>query len=192
MQEKLFNTPENPNFIGAWYLSDPDICDELIEFYKNSDLKHPGETWVGVNKAVKDSTDIRIDRTIALTTPAIMHYMKGLEEVTRAYTEKYSYSLFNTPFSITELCNIQHYAPGGGYPVYHTERTPSTIARHLVWMTYLNDVTDGGETEFFYQKLKVKPEKGLTLIWPVDWMYTHRGNISPTQNKYIITGWYNF
>ena len=31
-------------------------------------------------------------------------------------------------------------------------------------MTYLNDIKDGGETEFYYQKLKVKPEKGLTLI----------------------------
>ena len=59
-------------------------------------------------------------------------------------------------------------------------------------MTYLNDVTDAGETEFFYQKVKIKPKKGLTVIWPADWTFVHRGNITPTQDKYIITGWFNY
>ena len=59
-------------------------------------------------------------------------------------------------------------------------------------MTYLNDIEDGGETEFLYQKIKVKPRKGLTLIWPVDWTHTHRGIVSPSQEKTIITGWYEF
>jgi tryptophan synthase alpha subunit len=64
--------------------------------------------------------------------------------------------------------------------------------RHLVFMTYLNDITDQGETEFYYQQLKVKPEKGLTLMWGVDWTFTHRGIVSPTQEKYITTGWLSF
>jgi hypothetical protein len=59
-------------------------------------------------------------------------------------------------------------------------------------MTYLNDITDEGETEFFHQQIKIQPRKGLTLIWPADWTYTHRGITSPTQDKYIITGWFNY
>ena len=59
-------------------------------------------------------------------------------------------------------------------------------------MTYLNDVTDGGETEFLHQGLKVQPQKGLTLIWPADWTHTHRGVASPTQEKAIVTGWFNY
>jgi hypothetical protein len=59
-------------------------------------------------------------------------------------------------------------------------------------MTYLNDVNDDGETEFYYQNLKIKPQKGKTVIWPADWTHTHRGITSPTQEKYIITGWFNF
>jgi hypothetical protein len=59
-------------------------------------------------------------------------------------------------------------------------------------MTYLNDVDDGGETFFYYQDLKIKPKKGLTLIWPVDWTHTHCGIVSPTQTKYIVTGWISF
>ena len=58
-------------------------------------------------------------------------------------------------------------------------------------MTYLNDVKDGG-TEFKYQNLTTPAKKGLTLIWPVYWTHTHRGQISNTQTKYITTGWFDF
>ena len=60
-------------------------------------------------------------------------------------------------------------------------------------MTYLNDVKNGG-TEFLYQnELNQKDaEQGLTLIWPAHWTHTHKGIISDEQEKYIITGWYNF
>ena len=59
-------------------------------------------------------------------------------------------------------------------------------------MTYLNNVTDGGETAWKFQNEKVRPEKGLTVIWPTTWMFTHKGVPSLTQTKYIATGWYNF
>ena len=59
-------------------------------------------------------------------------------------------------------------------------------------MTYLNDVNDGGETEFIHQGMQIHPEKGKTLIWPADWTHTHRGIPSPTETKYIVTGWFNF
>ena len=90
---------------------------------------------------------------------------------------------------------IQKYPLNGGFHQWHCERSSSlhpSVSRHLVYMTYLNDVEDGGETEFFYQKIKVKPEKGLTIIWPADWTHTHRGISSKTETKYIITGWLQF
>ena len=59
-------------------------------------------------------------------------------------------------------------------------------------MTYLNDVTDQGETEWLHQNLKIKPKKGLTIFWPTDWTFVHRGITSPSQEKYIATGWYNY
>jgi hypothetical protein len=59
-------------------------------------------------------------------------------------------------------------------------------------MTYLNDVESGGETEFLYQNLKIKPQKGLTLIWPTDWTHTHRGIPSMEEEKMIVTGWVHY
>ena len=67
----------------------------------------------------------------------------------------------------------------------------STIKRCFVFMTYLNDVKNGG-TEFKYQKCITPAKKGLTLIWPTDWMYMHKSQVSLVDEKYIITGWYSF
>ena len=35
-------------------------------------------------------------------------------------------------------------------------------------------------------------EKGLTVIWPSEWTFTHRGIKAVKEDKYIITGWYVF
>ena len=32
-------------------------------------------------------------------------------------------------------------------------------------MIYLNDIEDGGETEFLYQGVRVPPVKGRLIVW---------------------------
>ena len=48
-----------------------------------------------------------------------------------------------------------------------------TVYRFFVFMTYLNDVDDGGETYFNHFKIKVKPKYGKTMIWPAEWTHTY-------------------
>ena len=56
-------------------------------------------------------------------------------------------------------------------------------------MLYLNDVDDGGETEFLHQSKRVKPEEGTFLIWPAGFTHMHRGNPPLKGEKYIVTSW---
>ena len=37
-----------------------------------------------------------------------------------------------------------------------------------------------------------KPEAGKLVMWPCDWTHLHRGITSPTETKYIITGWFSW
>jgi hypothetical protein len=182
------------NFIGEWFLEDISVCDDVINFFNESDLKAPGETTDGYNKDYKDSTDIsvRVDNNL---DDRLKKYISELQKICEKYIEKYPWCNNYSAWSITEGFNIQHYKPRGGFKQYHTERVNGrypNATRHLVFQTYLNDVTDKGETQFLHQKLKFKPEKGKTLIWPADWTHTHRGIPSPSQEKYIATGWYNY
>ena len=81
--------------------------------------------------------------------------------------------------------------PNDGYHVWHTDwnSIPSLIGRVLAVQFFLNDVEEGGETEFYHQELKVKPKKGSLMIWPVGFQHTHRGNKPISNDKYIISCW---
>lgn len=82
--------------------------------------------------------------------------------------------------------------PMGGYHVWHYENSSYEQAnRELTWIIYLNDMPDNeGETEFLYQKRRIKPTAGTVIIWPAGMTHVHRGLTVYSQNKYILTGWY--
>lgn len=185
------------NFIYQQYLSDLSICDKLIAHHTSDETKSYGQLYDGKGEShVQPDKKFSVDSRLEPHDPMFVEYAKYLQEVVDAYIAKFPWCNEYSPWGVVDLTNIQYYPPGaGGFKAWHTERGGrygNMVSRHLVFMTYLNDVTDGGETEFFHQKLKVSPKKGLTLIWPVDWTYTHRGLVSPTEDKYVITGWFNF
>lgn len=94
--------------------------------------------------------------------------------------------------------NAQKYEAGkGGYPYWHSEVYPQAggndpLHRMLLFMFYLNDVEEGGETDFFYQDESVKPKAGRMVIAPAYFTHTHRGNIPKSNDKYILTSWILF
>lgn len=180
------------SFIGGWII-DPKICDDLIKFFeanKNRQVegKVGGTHNQRVDHKVKKSTDI----CMYGADSAFDKYNEALQKCLEKYMERYpevlkNYANFNTTY---EGYNIQKYEPGGGFYTWHCERDNGNNRRCLVFMTYLNDVKNGG-TEFKYQKLTTPAKKGLTVIWPTDFTHMHRGVVAK-ETKYIITGWYNY
>jgi hypothetical protein len=181
-------------------LSDSTVCDDLINFMDDPEGLATGKVYEGVvasgeGKIVVDkSSKDCMQKNLHWDDSVFLDYNAELQKCLDAYLQEFKAANDVPVFTLgLEPCQIQKYSKGGGYHAWHFERdAPQTWNRHLVFMTYLNDVSDGGETEFFYQKLKIKPRKGMTLIWPTDWTHRHRGIPSPTQEKYIVTGWYCF
>jgi hypothetical protein len=186
------------NFIGAWYLENLGICDDLLRLYREAPNKVRG--IFSNNKGVRildpeEKDDIELTLRPDCQAPEFRTYVAELQKVLVKYTAEFPWCNAFAPWTIVEPMNIQFYPPGGGYKAFHTERVSATlpnVTRHLVFMTYLNDVYDAGGTEFIHQRLVVSARKGLTLIWPVDWTHTHRGIVSLTEEKYVITGWLNY
>ena len=188
------------NFIHEDYIADVNICDELIKWFHSNKKFHVsgvvgGKVEPAIVPMVKKSTDLsfNLDKNMK-KVKVLASYSKELQFILERFLRVYAFSNQVVPFGINEPVNIQYYKPYEGYRALHCERSgfKSTIGRHLAFQTYLNTVQDGGETEFIYQQYKCKAVKGKTLIWPVDWTHSHRGIISPTEDKYIITGWYTF
>jgi len=162
----------NPNFIETYQIKDLSWIDPAIDFFEKSDYKIKGRIGGpdNVEEDQKKSTDLplyehyfddNIKRHIDI-------YLTQLQDCLKQYITKYNFVNEYQKFHVS-------------YP----------INRCLVYMTYLNDVLkSGGETEWYYQKYKVKPKKGLTVIWPTDFTHTHRGIPTVEEKKYIFTGWY--
>jgi hypothetical protein len=118
------------------------------------------------------------------------YYKNFLEQIIHLYERKYEVLKRQKAYNVVNDYNIQYYKPNQGFKDWHCERMDNSN-RNLVFMTYLNDVEDGG-TEFKYQNIITTAKKGLTLIWPTDFTHTHKGQISKTNEKYIITGWMGY
>jgi hypothetical protein len=188
-------------FVGDFMIP-PAVCDRLVELHRVCDrqglvnrgrLGKGGSTIVDPDK--KDSFDVVVDTLPPALTDeyGLERYYAELQRCLQQYLELHPMLKQVGIFRVTESPAIQHYRPGGGFKMPHFERSGfATATRMLVWMTYLNDVTDGGGTHFPYQKHTFEAKKGRTLIWPPDFTHTHVGVVSPTQHKYIITGWMNY
>lgn len=176
----------------------PELCQAFIDTFETSDEKQPGVLYGPDGHSSnlgKKSTDITFhpgylqhDTWGPLLNQLIPIVEKGKEDyITRNITAMQKMD----PFRIDSQFNIQRYLPEEGFTGWHCERAGLKHSnRILVWMVYLNDLTDRGETEFFYQHHFEEPKQGKLVIWPSDWMYLHRGVPSLTQTKYILTGWF--
>lgn len=105
------------------------------------------------------------------------------------YSEKYSILNDFGAHSVFDI-KLQKTAPGQGFHIWHAENmTINDRGRIAAFMLYLNDVEEGGETEFLYLKKRIKPQKNRLLIWPAGFTHTHRGNPPLSNDKYVVTGW---
>jgi len=89
----------------------------------------------------------------------------------------------------------QKYPQGkGNYNYWHCEVYPEkgkteALHRSLLFMYYLNDVEDGGSTDFYYQNRSIQPKQGRMVIAPGYFTHTHRGCTPVSNDKYILTSW---
>jgi hypothetical protein len=121
-------------------------------------------------------------------------FFDGLQKCYDNYSDKYSVLKDNGGIRATTM-KMQRTGPGGGYHVWHGEQGPGIDAnRVVVYMLYLNDLDgEGGETEFLYQKMRIKPKENLMLVWPASYTHAHRGNpVLGETHKYIVTGWFYY
>ena len=93
-------------------------------------------------------------------------------------------------FHYTDI-KIQKTLPTEGYHLWHVEHGQGydNEPRAAVFSIYLNDIEEGGETEFLHFSKRVKPKTGRIVIWPAGFPYVHRGNPPLSGEKYIITSW---
>tara|TARA_B100001059_G_scaffold4731_1_gene3942 strand:- start:165 stop:794 length:630 start_codon:yes stop_codon:yes gene_type:complete len=183
------------DFIGIYDNAlSPEFCDAIIEAF---DHYHQTNAVWCENDQFENTIAGRFDWALDLShMSGTMVDMpeRDLNDVLMSclsqYTHKYGHLAKIAMYSTTQ--KIQKTPAGGGYHVWHDENSTLVHAsRKVVWMFYLNDDFEGGETEFLYYHKRIVPKRGTLLLWPAGMTHAHRGGLVTKGMKYVVTGWFH-
>jgi len=169
-----------------------DVCREVIRrFEANPDYQRQGVVGqLGqLMPEVKRTTDLVVsDKADWKDLDQI--FFRSVAAALREFRERFEY--FRGPFKDIGY-QVQRYLPGEFYQWHVDGGSHQFSQRQLVALWYLNDVpAPGGETEFLYQGVKVRPEEGKLVLFPPFWTHEHRACEVLSGVKYIATTWIVF
>ena len=196
MNNKKERTSKIENFIGIYdnYIPE-DLCKKAINFFENQSKFDRTVNRIGGEGASvlskKDQQYFAETNNLEVWGEDLKALIFNFDIVWKNYALNVGAEhAFQVPFHYTCL-KIQKTLPTEGYHVWHVEHGKGYDlgARAFVFSIYLNDVEEGGETEFLHFSKRVKPKTGRVVIWPASFPYLHRGNPPLSGEKYILTSW---
>ncbi|MGC1953384.1 MAG: 2OG-Fe(II) oxygenase [Gammaproteobacteria bacterium] len=169
-----------------------EVCREMIRrFETRTEQQYQGlvgqRQWQ--ERSIKKSTDVTISGKADWKDIDAMLFA-SMARAIGAFRHRYPY--FQGRFKDMGYV-MQRTLPGEYYHWHIDGGSHEFSQRQLVAIWYLNDVeSPGGETEFLYQDVKVKPSEGKLLLFPPFWTHQHRGVTLEKGVKYIATTWVVF
>jgi hypothetical protein len=165
---------------------EPAFCAGMIEAFASLE-KHQVRNGRGMRRGLDNSswTELDIERFADAGFRALFR-----DQVDR-FLERYNkdvgltIALPNSP--VTAELRMKRYRPGQSEQFeLHFDAIYEKANRYLVYLWYLNDVEDGGETRFPRLDYDVRPKAGRLLMFPPYWMYQHEGAPPRSGDKYIV------
>lgn len=188
---KFFNRKKKTKFTDFIYVErdalPKSFCNNVIEKFEQDDRKRQGQVGGGVQLDIKRSSDLsisKLDDWKSYDQAFFRCLNNGLKKYIRFLPEEYIKNK-----ALSELGNdtgyqIQRTQPNDYYIWHHDQTTTRLVT--FIW--YLNDIKDGGYTEFI-DGTRIQPEAGKLIIFPATWDFLHRGVSPKTETKYLCTGW---
>ena len=167
-----------------------DFCQKVIKKFEEDQRKDRGRLggWEkndGINTKVKDTTELVLDNTKIDWKPEFDVVVASLKEHLATYVEPFKQAI-NVPIA-PELFKVTRYDIGGKFTMHSDNIGGSTeVTRIITAIWYLNDVEEGGETDYPWQNQLIKPQQGRLLLCPVGWPFIHQGRPPVSGSKYII------
>lgn len=192
---------DHDNFVGIYdgFFSQQ-FCENLISYF---------EWCQKTNRVYKRQEIERLKSDLSTNlNPSNIEELNFSSEHVGGYLEEFNkifwdecYADYLSKFSVLSdyekhsiiTYKVQKTMPGQGYHIWHAEDDCLKFSRRIgVYTLYLNDIEEGGETEFLYLSKRVAPKQGRLLIFPPNYPWAHRGNPPLSGVKYIMTGWMEF
>lgn len=164
-----------------------DFCRQLISsFHQTTDqhvVRSPG--WrAGLDASSWTELDVS-----ALADAAFKGYFyKQIDDYLAVYNQRLGLTIPVPPTPEISQMRIKRYIAGSGDGFQpHFDAIYEVAHRYMVFLWYLNDVKEGGETEFCDLGIKVPARTGKLLVFPPYWMFQHTGRPPLSEDKYILS-----
>jgi len=176
------------NYIRTYASALPQtFCRNIVDLFE-SDKGKQQRNGSSVRPGLSESSWLEMD----LSACREFNFRNVIVNSLRHYKSQYEKDCGIRPIlpEPTELAPLiaKRYDPGGLDQFQpHFDSIGEVANRYMVFLWYLNDVTEGGETEFVDLQLSVPPREGTLLMFPPYWMYRHAGRPPRSGSKYILS-----
>ena len=178
-----------------------EFCRGLIDYFEWCNQNNKTFQRQEATKLTKDDTSTVLQPTNFWEIDFCREHLSGyIDEFNRSFWDECYPSYVRDIDILTQFTShtiftykVQKTIPSGGYHIWHCEHGDKCFSRRIAaYILYLNDVVEGGETEFLYQRKRIAPTEGSLVIFPASYTHAHRGNPPLRGSKYIMTGWIEF
>ncbi|WP_254460839.1 2OG-Fe(II) oxygenase family protein [Xanthomonas sacchari] len=168
------------------------FCQQLIDGFESSRAHHlrNGST---LHAALAESNWTELD-VGKLADPAFLgFFLDRIEHYLARYNQELGLTL-PIPYRPTiDRLILKKYQVGGTDRFQpHFDALDAVSERYLVFLWYLNDVGEGGNTRFCDLDVETAPRAGRLLMFPPYWMYQHVGEPPVSNDKYILSTYLMF
>ena len=162
-----------------------EFCEDVVHRFENDQRQSRGKVGEGnYRPEFKGTTEIDFVDIRQGWVDVINTVNQSLMFYLRQYMEQWN-EAFKTVEVHHEGFRMARYNPGEHFD-WHSDNIGDSYTRVLTAMWYLNSVEEGGETEYKWMGMSVRPKVGRLLICPVGWPFFHKGAAPVSGPKYTI------
>jgi hypothetical protein len=165
----------------------PEFCGRMIEaFHQMSQFQMPNGR--GHRDGWENSAWTELNITPHADTAFMGYFYAQIEQYLKAYNERLGLTLAVPESPHLEELRIKRYRANSGEGFQpHFDAADEKCKRFMVFLWYLNDVAEGGQTEFCDLGVSVDARAGRLLMFPPYWMFQHAGLTPRSNDKYIVS-----
>ncbi|HET7929786.1 MAG TPA: 2OG-Fe(II) oxygenase [Rhodanobacteraceae bacterium] len=165
----------------------PVFCEQLIASF-NQSVPHHVRRERGWRAGLDASAWTELDITPLSDAPLKEFFFHQITEYLARYNTEVGLEIPVPASTLLAPLRIKRYVPGASEEFQlHFDSIGEVANRYLVFLWYLNDVEEGGETDFSGLGIRVQPRAGRLLVFPPYWMYQHAGRPPVSGDKYILS-----
>lgn len=170
----------------------PELCSKLISSFGTLS-RFQLRNGRGIRPGLEESAWTELDVTRLSDAPFLSFFRSLISTSLQRYNADVRLPIPVPDSPLLSPLILKRYLAGGQEQFQtHFDAINEVCDRYLVFLWYLNDVAEGGQTWFPGLGTGVAPRAGRLLMFPPYWLYAHQGQPSALQDKYILSTYLRF